>query len=119
MKNTARYDLSDYLIHFFREIDQEHAHTPSFLESWGFHSIENFDEPFSPFFMLRNAIRHGRLWASWAVRDGRRTIYGNAPVVCFTEMPIAAYVEAGTHRASRGEAMSPFGLVFPKSSLHR
>tara|TARA_R100000655_G_scaffold27628_1_gene56219 strand:- start:1014 stop:1382 length:369 start_codon:yes stop_codon:yes gene_type:complete len=107
------------LIHFFREIDPEDTDTPVLPENWGFHSMENWEAPFTPFFMFRNAVRHGRVWATWAVRGGKRSIYGHNPAVCFTEMPIAAFLEAGAARARRGEAVSTFGLVFAKSGLHQ
>jgi hypothetical protein len=117
--NNVRYDLSDKIIHFFRSVDPNNMDSPPLPEHWGFNSIENWDEPFSPFFMLRNAIRLGCLWATWSERNGRRTIYGRDPVVCFTEMPIAAFIEAGQDRSSHGEHMSPYGLVFNKESLFK
>lgn len=69
-------------------------------------------------FMLRAALRNGRLWATWSFRRGIRTIYGPSPAICFTEMPIAAFIEAGYARRAKGQAMSPFALVFPKDALH-
>ena len=115
--NNARYDLSDRLIHFFRAVDPSHSDTPLLPEHWSFASIETWDEPLSPFFLMRNAVRQGRLWATWSVRSNRRTIYGPDPAVCFTDMPIAAFVEAGLARAARGEAMSPYGLILPKRAV--
>ena len=115
--NNNRYDLSDRLIHFFRSVDPSDPDTPVLPEHWGFGSMEIWDDPFSPFFMMRNAIRIGRLWATWAVRGGRRTIYGPDPTVCFTEMPMAAFIEAGLNRSELGQAMSPYGLVFPKTGM--
>src|SRR5579862_688571 len=115
--NNARYDLSDRLIHFFRSVDSSRLDSPVMPEDWGPSSMENPDEPFSPFFLMRNAVRQGRLWATWSVRRRRRTIYGPDPAVCFTEMPIAAFVQAGSARAKRGEMMSQYGLVFPKATV--
>ncbi|QGM97258.1 DUF4427 domain-containing protein [Methylocystis parvus] len=117
MNNNARYDLSDRLIHFFRAVDTQNPNTPTLPEHWSFASIENFDEPLSPFFLMRNVVRQGRIWATWSVRSGRRTVYGPDPAVCFTEMPIAAFVEAGIARAAAGQAMSPYGLVLPKAAM--
>lgn len=115
--NNSRYDLSDRLIHFFRSVDPSNGDAPVLPEHWGFAAIDVMDDPLSPFFLLRNAIRQGRLWATWSERGGNRTIYGPNPAVCFTEMPIAAFVEAGLARSQRGEAMSPYGLVFPKPAM--
>lgn len=61
--NNDRYDLSDSLIHFFRSVNPAHDDAPAFPEHWGFHTLENNDKPFSPFCLMRNAIRRGRLWA--------------------------------------------------------
>jgi len=72
-----------------------------------------------PLYMLRSAIRSGQLWATWSYRNGVRTIYGERPVVCFTEMPIAAFLESGEMRESRGEAMSQFALIFSKPQLFK
>lgn len=115
--NTTRFDLSDYLIHFFRKIKIDSESAPIVPEVMGFSNI-NEDVNWSAIFMLRCAIRHSLLWATWSYRNGRRTIYGPSPAVCFTEMPLAAFLEAGEARESRGEAMSPYALVFPKSGLY-
>lgn len=68
------------------------------------------------FFLLRHAVRQGRLWATWSVRGGRRGVYGPRPAVCFTEMPIAAYIEASEIRAAAGEKMGTCAIVLPKSA---
>ena len=51
--------------------------------------------------MLICAIRNGRLWATWSYRNNAGTIYGSSPAVCFTEMPIAAFLESGELRATK------------------
>jgi hypothetical protein len=117
MLNNDRFDLSNWLIHFFRAVDPNGPDMPNFPESFGFGYMDNWDVPFSPFFLMRNVVCRGRLWATWAERGERRTIYGPDPAVCFTEMPIAAFVEAGLTRAERGEAMSSYGLVLPKTDM--
>lgn len=117
--NNFRFDLSEYLIHFFRKLDPSADDCPLLPEHWGFNQIQDcMDEPLSPLFLLRNSIRYGRIWATWSVRSARRTIYGTDPAVCFTEMPIAAFLEAGEQRKSKGEKMSSYGLVIPKTGLH-
>lgn len=114
-KNNRRFDLSDRLIHFFRDLDLEKSDAPPTPEDWGYASVvEDWKMP--AFFLLRHTVREGRLWATWSVRSGRRTIYGPRPAVCFTEMPIAAYIEASEIRAAAGEAMGTCALVLPKSA---
>lgn len=115
-RNNRRYDLSDRLIHFFRDIDISSDDAPATPEHWGYSSIpEDVDMP--AFFLLRHAVRQGRLWATWSYRGGERTIYGPRPAVCFTEMPIAAFVEASRDRQAMGQAISSYALVFPKRPL--
>ncbi|ADC63719.1 DUF4427 domain-containing protein [Allochromatium vinosum] len=114
--NTTRFDLSDYLIHFFRNVAIDGPSAPIVPECMGFANIRE-DVNWSAIFMLRSAIRHCHLWATWSYRNGRRTIYGASPAVCFTEMPLAAFLEAGNAREKRGEAMSTYALIFPKAGL--
>lgn len=118
ISNNRRYDLSNSLIHFFRDIDQDASDAPAAPEDWGHSSVvEDCDLPAA--FLQRHAIRQGRLWATWSVRSGKRTIYGPRPAVCFTEMPIPAFIEASRIRASKGEKMSSYALVLPKVAVFR
>lgn len=114
--NLVRFDLSDYLIHFVRPIRTDRDDAPQLPEHWGWGNVAE-DPSYSPFFLLRCILRHRRIWASWSVRAGRRTIYGPVPAVCFTEMPLAAFLQSSQERAARGEKMSPYGMIFPKDSL--
>lgn len=116
--NHIRFDLSPYLIHFFRKVDFSGKDDAAlYLEDWGPGEIVE-DDSVTAFFLLRNAIRLGRLWSTWSVRRGRRTIYGPDPAVCFTDMPVAAFIEAGIAREAKKEAMSPLALVLPKDLVH-
>lgn len=117
-QNTIRFDLSDWLIHFFRDIDFDSPNSIIYTESMGFGNVAE-DFKYSSLFMLRCAIRHGRLWATWSYRNHIRAIYGSSPAVCFTEMPIAAFLESGEARERRGEAMSQFALIFPKKGMFK
>ncbi|WP_312488428.1 DUF4427 domain-containing protein [Massilia timonae] len=118
MKNNFRFDLSDYLIHFFRDVDLDGPNAIAMPEHMGWHSLYE-DSHLPAIFMLRAAMRNGRLWATWSYRNDMRTIYGPNPAVCFTDMPIAAFVEASKLRHSRGEAMAEVALVFPKDQMRR
>ncbi|MEX5581461.1 DUF4427 domain-containing protein [Pseudomonas lurida] len=115
--NNSRFDLSTTLIHFFRSIDEQSDNCPRLPEMFGWDAIDIRDYPLSPFFLMRNAVRYGKLWAGWSHRKGNHTIYGNDSAVCFTEMPIAAFIEAGLARSKKSQAMSPYGLVFDRNAL--
>ncbi|MDP1660790.1 MAG: DUF4427 domain-containing protein [Phycisphaerales bacterium] len=114
MFNNRRFDLSSRVVHFFREVDLSGDSSVDFPEHWGFGNIAE-DTTFSPLFLLRCAIRHGRLFATWARRKNQRTIYGPYPAVCFTDMPTAAFIEAAASRSKRGEKMSTYALTFQKT----
>lgn len=118
MINSRRFDLSDWLIHFFRDIDFESSNSITYIDHMGWSNVKE-DTKYSSLFMLRCAIRSGLLWATWSYRNNIRTIYGPNPAVCFTEMPIGAFVQTSEARYSRGEAMSQFALVFPKKDMFR
>lgn len=116
MNNNNRFDLSNYLIHFFRDIDLDSGSSVAIPDHMGWNNLVE-DTNLPAFFMLRAALRNGRLWATRSVRNGQPTIYGPCPAICFTEMPLAAFLEAGSKRWKDGQAMSPFAFVFPKAKL--
>lgn len=118
MSNNIRFDLSDRLIHFFRRVDLEGNSAPAIQpEHFAFNSyVEGTVWP--PLFLLRCAVRSHRLWATWSVRSGVRTIFGPRPAVCFSEMPLAAFLESSRNRESAGQAMSGYALTFPKAAMH-
>lgn len=116
MNNTIRYDLSNRLIHFFRTVDNESSSSVDFPEHWGFDHLAEANI-YTPFFLLRSAIRHNKIIATWSVRNKLRTIYGNRPAICFTEMPLAAFLETSKKREDVGQAISSYGLSFLKSEL--
>ena len=116
--NSHRFDLSDRLIHFFREVNLEGDSAPLIQpEHFAFNSyVEGTKWP--ALFLLRCAVRSHRLWATWSMRKGVRTVYGPRPAVCFSEMPIGAFLEASMKREAAGQAMSPYALTFLKTAMH-
>lgn len=116
--NNNRFDLSNYLIHFFRDVNLDSGSPVMMPDHMGFQNLYE-DTSFPAFFMLRAALRNGRLWATQSIRNNKPTIYGLCPAVCFTEMPIAAFLEAGFKRYKSGQAMSSFAFVFPKDTLFK
>ena len=90
MQNNERFDLSDYLIHFFRDVDLESGSYIHFPEYLGFNNICE-DLKCSALFLMRCTLRNHKLVASWSYRNGKRSIYGYDPAICFTDMPLAAF----------------------------
>lgn len=116
--NNERYDLSNRLIHFFKKVDLSDGSSRPFPEWLGASNIVE-DDIISPLFLLRCCIRNDNLWATWSYRGRIRTIYGLNPAVCFTEMPLAAFIETSTIREENGEKMSTYGLMFKKNELFK
>lgn len=117
MSNSIRFDLSDRLIHFFRDVDSESSDSPPMPEHFEFNSFVE-ETKYPALFLLRSAIRMERLWATWSVRGGARTIYGPRPAVCFSEMPLSAFLESSTARSKKGQAMTSYALTFSKRALY-
>jgi hypothetical protein len=116
MLNNERYDLSNRLIHFFRELNLDDESSPDIPEEWGMSNIAE-DTVFSSMFLLRSAIRHGHLWATWSIRSKRRSIYGPRPAICYTEMPTAAFIETARIRKDAGQKISSHALTFQKIEM--
>ncbi len=116
MLNNRRFDLSKYLIHFFRPVDLESDNAFYMPEYLGVRdSVEG--SRVSALFLLRLSLRKMRIFPSWSYRGGKRTIYGPYPAVCFSDMPITAFMRTSRERALRGENISPYALVLPKDDL--
>ena len=119
-RNTQRFDLSDRLVHFTKAVNREQAPSKALPEEWPLGRLVESNE-ISPFFFLREILRTRRLVPSWSWRKTgssvRRTIYGARPAVCFAEMPLDAFLEAGRARSTRGEHMSPYGVSLQKDAL--
>ena len=116
MLNNRRFDLSEYLIHFFRPVDlalENAFYMPEYLGVRD--SVEG--SRVQALFLLRLSLRKMRIFPSWSYRSGKRTIYGPYPAVCFTDMPITAFMRTSRERASRGEKISAYALVLPKNDL--
>jgi hypothetical protein len=61
LPNNDRYDLSNRLIHFFRRVDISGDDAPPWPQHLNYASIDEGEELLEPLFLLRHAIRGGRL----------------------------------------------------------
>ncbi|WP_066408244.1 DUF4427 domain-containing protein [Aliarcobacter skirrowii] len=115
MINNIRFDLSEYLIHFFREINihKDYVDVPEYI---GFNNIYE-DNLLHACFLLRCTLRNNKLPATWSYRNNQRTIYGKKPAICFTDMPIAAFIEASRKRLSQGELVGEYAFLIPKDVM--
>ncbi|KPG75209.1 DUF4427 domain-containing protein [Pseudomonas libanensis] len=116
MLNNIRFDLSDYLIHFFRDVNLSGPEPIFFPENARFNNVAH-SEKLDSLFLMRCALRHHKLFATWSYRGGRPTIYGTFPAVCFTDMPLAAFVQTSNERLARGENIGRYAFVIPKAAM--
>jgi hypothetical protein len=89
-----RFDLSDYLIHFTR--------------STGKHAFEN----------LKSIIASGKINPDWAIRKGKRGVYGNYPAVCFTDMPLFSFYQYVKNRHADSK-VDFYGIAISKDQMFR
>lgn len=92
----SRVDVSRWVLHFIRDRNPE--------DEGGDH--EDDAVPLEPDAGARsvalNIVRETALRAGFSSRNGRRTVYGRTPVVCFTEMPLHALLRyAGSRPGNR------------------
>lgn len=116
MLNNIRFDLSDYLIHFFRDVDQCSSEGILFPEHVRFNNVAE-SSVLDSLFLMRCALRHNKIFATWSYRNDRPTIYGRSPAVCFTDMPLAAFVQSSNERLERGENVGRYAFMIPKAAM--
>lgn len=92
--NVNRFDVSDYLIHYTR--------------STGHRAFEN----------LKAIIVSGKISPDWAVRNGKRGIYGNYPAVSFSEMPLFSFYQYVKNRHADSK-VDFYGIALCKDQMFR
>ncbi len=65
----------------------------------------------SPMGVLLRIITDGHIRASWALRNGRPTVYGPRAAVCFTEMPLHSLVDYAKRRGETDVDCYAVGLL--------
>lgn len=112
---NTRTDLSKYMIHSVRRpsvqdypLDQDDE-----LNYFPLLSGESIEDEFE---VLINIIREGGLRAGLSYRNGKATIYGNTPVVCFTEMPLINFLQYVRIRKRR-DRFTEYGIALLKNEV--
>lgn len=92
----SRSDMTNWLIHFTRK---------------------DSDAGISARRRLLSILEQGVLRPGWSERNGRRTVYGQYPAVCFTEQPLSAFLAYLSART--GDSMiSGYGVVVHKQDMY-
>lgn len=136
-----RLDLSDWIIHFvhdksteerpdwivnpcgygFGEDGQEDVDEHIMASEW---EAENMDfsykesDKLTAFEVLKLILSMGYIRAGFSYRKQRKTIYGNRPSICFTEMPLHALIQYSKNR-SNSNFLSSYAIAFPREELFK
>lgn len=109
-----RTDISKYLFHGVRKPNKKHYPSDNDDE---FLSIEN-NHLISEFDVLKNIVQEGALRCSFSYRNGKPTVYGNQPVVCFTEMPLLNIIQYEDEHKNNPK-ISTYGIAVLKKELFK
>jgi hypothetical protein len=109
-----RYDYTKWLIHFVRDRKTEQCYPDG--ES-SIYDVENLNIGIKANHALNTIIRLGGILPGYSVREGRTTIYGGNPVICFTEMPIYSFAKYAKKR-NKTDRISPYGIALLKTELY-
>ena len=133
---THRQDLSAWALHFIHDYnpDYELPDQAILYDQYGgnpYHENETVNDRFdswnisdryypvdygaSALNVLLKIIMDGHIRSTWAIRSGRPTIYGPRAAVCFTEMPLYAFLEYATQR--KDEFVSSYAIGVLKHEL--
>ncbi len=140
---TRRSDISEWVIHFVHERKPENDITtlqdvykleggtgelryPDYYDSKGeaqsILSLEDENEYEIPedaeaFDVLLKILHDGFLHAGWSYRNYVPTIYGPRAAVCFTEMPLHAFLEYAEDRGKKCGLISKYAIALKRKEL--
>lgn len=90
----TRTDISKYLIHSVRKPEESDLPNETHeFDSHNYFPLLHGKKLNDEFDVLKNIIKEGGLRANLSFRNGKATIYGDNPVICFTEMPLINFLE--------------------------
>ncbi len=134
---NSRIDLSEWLIHFIREPNEDDiperykndaGRIPLWFDEGGQKKFSDYsfleqeyedEHPLSNSLDVLNKILFdGFIKANWSFRKSRPTIYGPRAAVCFTEMPLYALVNYAKMRNNR-QAVNTYGIAVPRRDLFK
>ena len=121
-----REDMSSWLIHFTKDINVNNE-VDVLIESNEFTNGElvldytnQFNtgiNTYTAFDVLCNIIRECGIRYGYSFRNGKTTLYGGEPVICFTEMPIFSLIQYAKRRNS--DSNSTFGIAIRKDDAFK
>lgn len=115
---NQRTDISKYVIHSVRKPNQNDLPKQEYDFDENHYLPLTYGESLNnEFEVLTNIIREGGLRADLSFRKGRSTIYGNTPVICFTEMPLINFLQYVNLRNDRTR-FTEYGVAVLKKEIY-
>lgn len=141
---SERSDLSEWVIHFVHERKPESYITslqeffepgytgefkyPDYFDSFGEGQciFSTYDEneykiprDADAFQVLLKILHDGFLHSGWSRRNGSPTIYGPRSAVCFTEMPLHAFLKYADDRGNKTGLISRYAIALKRKELFK
>ncbi|MBB2949323.1 hypothetical protein [Sphingobacterium sp. JUb56] len=88
-----RTDISQYLFHGVGAPKKKESNNLTDKSTVQYYPLLEGAELKSEFEVLLNIIKEGGLRGTFSFRNGKPTIYGGSPAICFTEMPLLNLIE--------------------------
>ncbi|WP_447741704.1 DUF4427 domain-containing protein [Pseudomonas laurentiana] len=101
------------LAHFFRDVDLTSNSCPDFIPEAFPPNCLNDDDRWCANFLLRYAVRFHHLWATFGVMEGKRTVRGTHPAVCFTEFHPEELMALREGMNPQRGLVTQYALTFP------
>lgn len=140
---VSRTDISEWVIHFIHEKGFKNGMSPiqdiyeleggtgevrhpDYYDSEGHGRciLTSYDEKeymlpeyASAFQVLLKILHDGFLHAGWSYRNGCPTIYGPRSAVCFTEMPLHAFLKYADDRGEKTGLISKYAIALQRNEL--
>lgn len=114
----TRTDISKYVIHSVRKPDQNDFPKKDYdFNENHYLPLTYGDNLNNEIEVLTNIVREGGLRADLSFRKGRSTIYGDTPVICFTEMPLINLLQYVNLRNNRTR-FTEYGVAVLKNEMY-
>jgi hypothetical protein len=111
-----REDITDWLIHFTKDISSENQtdiyikdeSEEAYLLDYS-NQIPNGYTFLTAFECLKNIVTECGIRYNYSLRNGKTTLFGGSPIICFTEMPLKSFIEYAKVRNSSSN--SNYGIA--------
>jgi len=121
-----REDITDWLIHFTKDISSknqteiyikdEDEEGEAYILDYS-NQIPNGYTSLTAFECLKNIVTECGIRYNYSLRNGKTTLFGGSPVICFTEMPLKSFIEYAKVR--NPSSNSTYGIAIRKKEMYK